>query len=153
MAPFVHRMHDPEWLARKLHTLSKDQEAESIVIWDAFITPRILLTRLRQSRNQFTLLSYHHNLVSRQFELIQIIPKPLFAKKNSLILYNMIDMEEESDKLITRYSSRTQFTPVAFKPNFFCTQEFDSWWRNYYTEEVFDVPTFPQHLTEVFTFV
>lgn len=33
------------------------------------------------------------------------------------------------------------------------TKEFDTWWRNYYTEEVFDVHAFTQHLTKAFTFV
>lgn len=85
MAPFTHMILGHEWFIRKFYAPSKDQEAESLVIWEAFLTPKLLLTRLGQLRNQFTLLSYQPNLVSRQFGLIQIMPKPLFARKNSLI--------------------------------------------------------------------
>lgn len=65
MDPFANKIHGPEWFTRKFHAPSKDQEAESLTIWEAFLTLRLLLTRLRKSRNQFTLLSYQPNLVSR----------------------------------------------------------------------------------------
>lgn len=51
MSPFAHRMHGPEWFIRKFVALLKDQEVESLAIWKAVFTPRLLLTRLRQSRN------------------------------------------------------------------------------------------------------
>ena len=100
MAPFANRMHGSEWFTRKFPAPSKDQEAESLAIRQAFLTHRLMLTRLRQSRNQFTLLSYQPNIVSRKFVFIQIMPKPLFAKKNSFILYNMIHTEAQSIKLL-----------------------------------------------------
>lgn len=65
MAPFAHKIHGPEWFTRKFHAPSKDQQAESLAIWEEFLTPKLLLTRLRQSRNHFTLLRYQPNLVSR----------------------------------------------------------------------------------------
>jgi hypothetical protein len=125
MAPFASRMYDPEWFTRKFPSPSKDKEAESIAIWEAFLTPRVFSLRLNQSKIQVTLIAYQSNLVSRQFGLIQILPKPLYAKKNSLILYNKIHTEATSSRKITRYVGKTKLTPVAFKPYFLCTHEFD----------------------------
>lgn len=126
MAPFAHRTHGPEWFTRKFPAPSKDQEVESPSIWEAFLTPKLIALRLRLSKNQNALLSYQPNLVSRQFGLNPIMPKLLFNKKSSVILYNMHHTEVECNEEISRYVGITQFTPISFKPSFYCTQEYDT---------------------------
>lgn len=69
MVPFSDRIHGPKWFTKKFPPLSKDHEAESMAIWDAFLTPKLVLIRLRPSKNQLILLIYQPNLVSRQFSL------------------------------------------------------------------------------------
>lgn len=64
MAPFTNRTHNPEWFTKKLPTPSKDQEAVSLSIWEAFLTPKLISLRLRPSKNQNVLLNYQPNLVS-----------------------------------------------------------------------------------------
>lgn len=85
MASFSTRPYGPEWFTRKFLALLKDQATESISIWETFLTPRVISPKLRPSKNQITLLSYQPNLVALQFGLIQILPKPLFTKKNALL--------------------------------------------------------------------
>ena len=64
MAPFASRMCGPEWFTRKFHFPSKDKEAESIAIWEAFLTPSVFSLRLNQSKSQVTLIEYQPNLVA-----------------------------------------------------------------------------------------
>lgn len=103
MAPFASRMCGPKWFTRKFHFPSKDKEAESISIWEAFLTPRVFSLRINQSKIQVAFIAYQPNLVEQQFGLIQILPKPLYAKKNSLILYNAIHTEATSSRQVSRY--------------------------------------------------
>lgn len=86
MAPFASRTCGLEWFTRKFPSPLKDKEAESIAIWEAFLSPRVFSLKLNQSNIQVILIAYQPNLVARQFGLIQILPKPFYAKKNSLIL-------------------------------------------------------------------
>lgn len=65
MAPFAKRTHGREWFTRKFPAPSKDQEAESLAIWEVFLTSKLITTRLRPLKNQIIILSYQPNLVSR----------------------------------------------------------------------------------------
>ena len=42
-------------------------------------------------------------------------------------------------------------TPFDFKPSFYCTQEFDTWWKAYHTREFSNVATLTRYLTNVFS--
>lgn len=108
---------------------------------------------MRPSKNQNVLLNYQPNLVSQQFGLNHIMPKPLFNKKRSVILYNMHHTEAGCNEEISWYVGITQFTHVSFKPSFYYTQEYDTWWRNYYSTKMFDVSVFTQYLTNTFASV
>lgn len=65
-------------------------------------------------------------MVSRQFGLNQILPKPLFANKSAIILYNMVHTKGQCMEEMERYFGITQFTLVPINPLFFCTQEYDT---------------------------
>lgn len=151
MALFAGRTHGPEWFTREFPAHSTDQEAKSLSIWEAFLTPRLIASRLRPSKNQITLVSYQPNLVSRKFGHIQLMPKSLYDRKNTLCLYNMCFTEDECDKNLSLYAKVAKLTPISFRPSFYFTQEFDIWWKNCYTNEIFDVLALTQPLTDAFT--
>ncbi|XP_050874941.1 uncharacterized protein LOC127078535 [Lathyrus oleraceus] len=153
MAPFAFRTYGPDWFTRKFPYPSKDKEAESVAIWEAFLTPRVFSLRLNQSKSQVTLIAYQPSLVARQFGIIQIFPKPLYARKNSLLLYNAIHTKATSSRKIARYAGQTKLSPFSFKPYFLCTHELDLCWCDYYATNFFNVPAFHRHLTKAFSSV
>lgn len=111
-----------------------DQQAKSMVIWEAFITHRLLTHRLRPLKSRYSLLSYQPNLVSRQFRLVQLKPKPLYEKKRHMCLHSMFSTKEGFKTKTIRYISVTSLTIVSFQSSFYCTQEFSYWWTSYYTK-------------------
>lgn len=64
MAPFVTRSHRPEWFTRKFPATGQ-QEAESREVCKAFLTPKLLITKLGISKDGVKILFYQPNLVSR----------------------------------------------------------------------------------------
>lgn len=42
-------------------------------------------------------------------------------------------------------------TTFAFQPSFYCTQEFDTWWKTYHAKEFLNVVTLTQYLTDTFS--
>lgn len=88
LAPFVKRTHSLEWFTRKLSSTS-DQEVEANKIWEAFLTPNLISTRLGTSKENVKILCYQPNLVSCQFGVSQTMPKPFFNQKNELCLYTV----------------------------------------------------------------
>lgn len=57
MAPFASRNHVPEWFTRTFPSPSKKQETKSLLILEAFLTPRILTLRFNPSKVQVTLIT------------------------------------------------------------------------------------------------
>lgn len=94
MAPFDKRTHVPEWFTRPLPTTS-EQEAKSKRIWEAFLIPKILLTRLGTSRENVKILFYQPNLVSHQFGFSQTVPRPFFSQKSELFLFTVDIFKDE----------------------------------------------------------
>lgn len=121
-----------------------------MAIWEAFLTPKLIASRLRPSKNQITLISYQPNL-SRQLSLIQLMLKSLYDRKSSLFLYSMWFTKDECDKHLSLYAEVVKLTPISFRPSFYYKQEYNNWWRNYYTNEIFDVFSLTQYLIYDFT--
>lgn len=90
----------------KFPSPSKDKEAESVSTWEAFPTPRVFSLRLNQPKIEVTLIAYQPNLVARQFDLIQIFSKPLYARKKSFLLYNAVHTKATSSRQIARYAGK-----------------------------------------------
>lgn len=61
--------------------------------------------------------------------------------------------EDECDQHISLYADVSKLTPISFWPSLYYTQEFDTWWKHYYTDEIFDVPSLTQHLNNAFAFI
>lgn len=134
MASFVNRTHGPEWFTKKFPATGK-KEAESKKVWEAFLTQNIFLTRLGTSKENVKILCYQPNLVSRQFGVSKIVPKPFFNRKSELCLCTFDYSEDEYLQRLTRHVvDRVVLTPFSFQPTFYCTKEFDTWWRAYHAK-------------------
>lgn len=151
MAPFGFRKVGPAWFVRKFPATAEKDVEESNAIWTTFLTPRVMALRLRPAKNQVVLLGYQPNLVARQFGLVQLLPKPLFSRKNKVLLYNMRYHERDARNILAFYSSRAELVPTPFEPCFLTTPEFADWWKNYYLTEFLDIEGFKQQLTIAFS--
>src|SRR3954464_14997368 len=130
--------------------MSPDQQTKSMIIWEAFLTPRLFYHRLRPSKGQCVLLCYQPNLVSRQFGLVQIKPKCLYEKRNHMCLHTLHLTEEECESKIARYAGVANLSPIPFEPAFYSTPDFQQWWTDYYTMQIFDAESLTRKLTEAF---
>lgn len=135
MAPLVNRSHGFEWFTRKFPTTG-DHEAESWEIWENFLTPKLLSTRLWISKYGFKILCYQPNCVSRQFGVSKTVSKSFFSRKNELCLCTVkYSHGQYTQRLDRRVVDRVVLTPFPFQPTFYCTKEFGTWWRAYHVKE------------------
>ncbi|XP_058768267.1 uncharacterized protein LOC131641989 [Vicia villosa] len=153
MAPFVRRVVGPKWFTREFPATSSDHQTESLAIWEAFLTPRLFYHRLRPSKGQCILVYYQPNLVSRQFGLVQVKPKCLYDKRNHMCFRTLYLTEDECDTKIARYTDVFTLSPISFAPFFYSTPDFQQWWSDYYTTQIYDVEGLTRELTEAFTAV
>ena len=116
MAPFAARSHGPEWFTRPLLNLSTKQQVESLQIWEAFLTPRLLLTRIMPKKTQNILLTYQPNFVARQFGLFQILPEPLYHNKSGIFHRGMNFNNVEAQSTIRKFTGLFHITSVPFTP-------------------------------------
>lgn len=58
-------------------------------------------------------------------------------------------MTEETyfEHLVEQAEDHLELTPFKFQRYFYCIQEFDTWWKYYYTNKFVDVITQSNHLT------
>lgn len=93
-APCIYFKHSPlcyqkvwsRMVYKAFPSPSKKRETKPLLIWEAFLTLRVLTLRLNPLKVQVTLIAYQPNLVARQFGLIQALPKCLYDKKGTLPL-------------------------------------------------------------------
>jgi hypothetical protein len=78
MAPFTVRLRGPTWFTKEFPSTSIEDEAEINAIWEAYLTPTYLSSRLTPG-SPYGLYGYQPNHVARQFGLVQ--PKPTFCTK------------------------------------------------------------------------
>lgn len=136
MAPFAKITRVPEWFTQKFLATTK-QESESKKIWETFLTPKLLSTRLRTSRENVEIICFQPNFVSRQFEISQTVPRPIFNRKSKLCLWT-IDFSEDEYlwRLVRHHTDCPLLTPFTFQPSFYCTPEFNTWWKPYHAKEI-----------------
>ena len=90
MAPFARRKVGPEWFTRPHPKSSGDPHVEEhTIMWEAFLTPRIMPLRFKSSKTHLSLIAYQPNLVSRQFGIIQSLPSPIFPKEKSMLYWQV----------------------------------------------------------------
>lgn len=142
MAPFADRSHEPYWFKREFPALNAEYQTKVFEIWSSFLTPKLLSTRLRTTKDNLGIIGYQPNLVAQQFGFIQSLPNSIFSRKKDLC-HNIVEItEEEYSMRLTRQSGvLITHTPFPFETSFYCTQEFDNWWKDYHTNNFVDVLT------------
>lgn len=63
-----------------------------------------------------------------------------------------VGMSEDTyyELLIKQAEESLEIIPFKFQKLFYCTREFDTWWKDYQTEKFVDVMTKTHHLTKAF---
>lgn len=93
MALFAARKYGSTWFKRHFPSPAKKQETKSLLLLEAFLTPKLITLRLHPSKIRVTLIAYQPNLVAQQFGLVHSLLKCLYEKKSNLLLYNVIHNE------------------------------------------------------------
>lgn len=74
-------------------------------IWEAFLTPKIFSTRLGTSKENVKILCHKPNLVSCQFGIIQIVPKPFFNRKSELCICTIDYSKDEYLQRLSQHAN------------------------------------------------
>ncbi|XP_057428534.1 uncharacterized protein LOC130740088 isoform X3 [Lotus japonicus] len=134
LAPFAAPTTGPKWLVRPFPCESPGEQLESISIWREFFRPQVLPLGFKKS--EVNVLGYQPQLVARQFGLCQIVPIPLFSKKDAICNEGFCDKDVDSFyEALNYYDKKTsalRLEPLSFEPSFYCTKEFEVWWSTYY---------------------
>lgn len=65
LAPFSNQNYGTEWFKQEFTTFAPKHEIEVVEIWEAFLTLRLLLLRLGNTKYTMGLVGYQPNLVSQ----------------------------------------------------------------------------------------
>lgn len=124
----------PESFTRPFHAPKK---TKSIVLWHLGIIPFTQSNTIKVTsiEEQHCLARLSTQSYCSTFCLIQIQHKPFLYKKGSFLLWNMNHIEEENNKILSRYYGRTKLDPVNYQPCFLPFEDFENWWHNYYSKE------------------
>ena len=131
MAPFTTRKYGPNWFKEDFPTTSKKANKTEInAIWEAYLTPTYLSSRLTPG-SPYGVYGYQPNHVARQFGMVQSKPSSLFKSISEW----KIPLIEPVWKSIIQARRTTVFEPTYFSTSFACSEAFFRWWRNYYTRQ------------------
>jgi hypothetical protein len=97
-ATFVERKYGAAWFTEDFPAFDPDNEEEVNEVWRAYLEQNVISYRIGDKSNQFGLVGYSPNCVSRQFGMSQMRPKSLFEKADRVVLGNGI-----SEKLYKKY--------------------------------------------------
>ncbi|CAI8619388.1 unnamed protein product [Vicia faba] len=100
ITPFAYKRHGPEWFTREFPPSNPDLLVKSREIWESFLTPKLIVTRLGPKEG-VKLLCHLPNLVARQFGLCQPVPRCFYTQKRDLCLWLILTLilEVEHKKL------------------------------------------------------
>jgi hypothetical protein len=125
MAPFAIRSRGPAWFTREFPATSVEDEAEINAIWEAYLTPTLLSSRIT-SGGPYGLYGYQPNHVARQFGLVQHKPTSLYKSIDDLRqpliehLWRSTLHKAEKQTLV--------FKPISFTLSHACTEAFFRRW-------------------------
>ena len=126
MAPFTTRTCGPTWFTKDFPTNSIEDEAGINVVWEAYLTPTFLSSKVTFG-SPYVIYGYQPNHVVRQFGLIQ--PKPSS-------LYKCVDdlrqpLIEHVWRLTLRRAQeqKLMFKSTPFVSSFACIEAFYRWFN------------------------
>lgn len=67
MAPFARRSYVLDWFRREFHASTPKHDVEFVKIWKAFLTPKLLSSRLGNTKDTIGVVRYQPNLVLANF--------------------------------------------------------------------------------------
>ena len=150
MAPFASRKYGLEWFRRSFPPGKSEEEAESFVIWRAFLKPTVLSARLTPGEKSYSLVAYQPNMVARQFGLTQLLPRSLFLTEDSVITSTTHwETGAAFKKKLSDYEVRSfKIDFFHFELSYNCTEGFHTWWRSYYAQKMVEECTLHQHVLD-----
>jgi hypothetical protein len=133
-APFLKRKYGVAWFTEDFPALDPDNEEEVNEVWRAYLEHSALSCRIGAKSNQLGLVGNLPNCVSRQFGLSQMRPKSLFERADKIVMGTGV-----SEKLYHKYLRMIEEHQYGFKPfeynnSFYRTNEFCTWWEEYYNK-------------------
>ncbi|XP_027337222.1 uncharacterized protein LOC113850902 [Abrus precatorius] len=100
----------------------------------------------------YQVVAYQPNLVARQFGLGQLKPSLMLEGSNLDILENARKSIDDLNEAISFFRKRrTKISPLDFKPIFYCTSTFQSWWSTYYLHPEISIEACNQNMTSAFS--
>jgi hypothetical protein len=139
MSPFADRVYGPEWFRRKFPPTQPLDDAESKDIWYQFLKPTLLSSSFQTGPKGLGLVAYQPNLVARQFGLSQLLPCPIFLRREDVIFAATPLSEKLFKDFLSKENNKTLGLDFFFfEPTFICTMEFDKWWATHYKAKVLD---------------
>lgn len=150
LAPFSYRQHGPEWFTRTFPPTNALQLSESKAIWQAFLTPRLIVTRLHFEKG-VKLVSYQPNLVAREFGLCQPLPCCFYKSIDDIVLGKANFSEEEPTNLLTCFANDAPIKNLlGLDPLFYTIKELYDWWTMIYTTPYGSIKPFKKLLAPTF---
>jgi hypothetical protein len=131
-APFVERKYEAAWFVEDFPAFDPDNEEEVNEVWRAYLEQTVLSCRIGGNSNQYGLVGYQPNCVARQFGMSQIRPKSFFEKPDRMVLGTGITEKTYKKYMRMIESYEYTFKPFEYKPSFYCTDSFSTWWNDYY---------------------
>jgi hypothetical protein len=132
-APFVERKYGAAWFVEDFPAFDPDNEDEVNEVWRAYLEQTVLSCRIGGNSNQYGLVGYQPNCVARQFGMSQIRPKSFFEKPDRMVLGTGITEKTYKKYMRMIESYEYTFKPFEYKPSFYCTDSFSTWWNDYYS--------------------
>jgi hypothetical protein len=132
-APFVERTYGAAWFVEDFPAFDPDNEDEVNEVWRAYLEQTVLSCRIGANANQYGLVGYQPNCVARQFDMSQIRPNSFFEKPDRMVLGTGITEKTFKKYMRMIESYEYTFKPFEYKPSFYCTDGFNTWWNDYYS--------------------
>lgn len=133
MAPFVSQSYELTLFKIVFPPFSPKQQTEALGILVAFLKPTIMSTCILFGRGVMGLVSYQPNLVIRQFNFNQFLPKSFFCNRVEIFLTTTELVEEEHQSCLDLHSKEVvTLTPLKFQASYLCTQQFEELWPSFH---------------------
>lgn len=132
MAPFVDRCAGPPLFRNRFPWVSPSAATMSNSVWETFLTPTLLSTRIKIGTFGYSFVNYKLNLVARKFGFSQMLSCSLYVHEDN-ICWSKRRFTIADYKAYTS-SSRNQVLELPtfqFQQSFFMTIEYHNWWTRY----------------------
>lgn len=133
MAHFVDRCVDPSWFRNRFPGVSPSTIVTSNFVWEAFMTPTLLSTRIEDGTPNYGFVGYQPNLVAIQFGFSQMLPCSLYIHEDDICWSERRFTIADYKACALFYRKQLLELPTfQFQQSFFMTVEYYNWWTQYF---------------------